>query len=130
MAIQKSRTPIRDSLNATISALQELRNSPNLVGLLREYEAADQRYCSALAINAARAMDGFFATIACEMHVEGKPETYANEVTCAIDGNLSFVLMEAADQLDADEVERKRERDPDEWRDAMQDRQMIDGRAA
>ena len=128
--MQKSRTPIRDSLNTTIAALQELRNSPKLAGALREYEAADQRYCSDLVLEAARAMDGFFATIACEMHVEGKPETYANEVTCAIDGNLSFTLMEAADQLDADEAERKRERDPDEWRDAMQDRQMIDGRSA
>ena len=128
--MKSSPTAIRDSLNATISALQELRNSPKLAGALREYEAADQRYCSDLVLEAARAMDGFFATVACEMQVEGKPETYLNEVTCAIDGNLAFILMEAADQLDADEAERKRERDPDEWRDAMQDRQMIDGRAA
>ena len=130
--MQKSRTPIRDSLNTTISALQELRNSPNLAGALREYEAADQRYCSDLVLEAARAMDGFFATVACEMHVEGKPETYLNEVTCAIDGNLSFALMEAADQLDADEAERRASSHVDDWIDTAIEARVArsSGRAA
>ena len=102
-------TGLQAVLDSTIAKLVALRGEhPCNDHALFEDHPQSLRDLAGLARDGARIFDGFFHEIAFQGGLSSRSgaSPHANLVTCAIDGDLPFELIERAEELEADEDSR------------------------